>query len=352
MTAPLAAVADWGAVSALGESARQTALLLRAGANNFQSSPYVDPEGAPITVACAATLPFDLAGSERLSVLARMASEPVLASAAADLAGRRLAVALALPERWFDRSGVRGLGSEGYAFAAAFRELVPVETRVVEVAGYAYGRAAGAAALRHLARLMQQGDADAGLLCGVDSGYDWPVLEALWHADRLIGKENLDGLIPGEGAACLLLAPPASTLGARAPARIAGIGLGRETQAARAETLSTGNGLTAALKQAAIPLRAARRRCGWWISDVTHELYGVKELQIAIARFGDVLGTGTELHTPARELGDLGAATVPLYIALACEAWCGGFAPDSTALCLAASDDGSRGAVLLSGADQ
>ena len=80
-------------------------------------------------------------------------------------------------------------------------------------------------------------------------------------------------------------------------------------------------GLSDALRDAFEPLRAEGTRCPTLYCDVTHEAATVRELQIIIARFGATLATDFLLQTPARELGAVGAATLPLYAVLAAEAW-------------------------------
>jgi hypothetical protein len=101
------------------------------------------------------------------------------------------------------------------------------------------------------------------------------------------------------------------------------------------------------LKLAVAPLRAAKRRSDSWFTDLTHERWKVRDLQIAIARFGDVVGINTSLETPLRELGDLGAASLPAFCALALEGWAQGYAKDTVAVVLAESDHGERGAAVL-----
>jgi len=51
------------------------------------------------------------------------------------------------------------------------------------------------------------------------------------------------------------------------------------------------------------------------------------------------------LETPARELGEVGAATLPLYAVLALEGWQRGYAADTQALCFASSLHGLCGAL-------
>jgi hypothetical protein len=101
------------------------------------------------------------------------------------------------------------------------------------------------------------------------------------------------------------------------------------------------------LKLAVAPLRAAKRRSNSWFTDLTHERWKIRDLQLVIARFGDVVGINTSIETPLRELGDLGAASLPAFCALAVEAWAQGYARDTVAVVLAGSDYGERGAAVL-----
>lgn len=191
------------------------------------------------------------------------------------------------------------------------------------------------------------GGVDVVVVGGVDSYYEWTALEALGRQDRLLSPENLDGLLPGEAAAFVVLARENALPGAQPIARVAAVGTASEPVPLGSDEPCLAKGLTTALDRAVAPLRARRQRSNYWLTDLTHETYRVKELQIVIARFGDVVGTATTLLAPAREYGDVGAASLPLLWVLALEAWYRGYAPDRSAVTIAGSDGGARGAVLL-----
>src|SRR5262249_22682008 len=106
-------------------------------------------------------------------------------------------------------------------------------------------------------------------------------------------------------------------------------------------------GLSLALDSAVEPLRAVRARCRLWWLDASHEVYATQELQRMVARFGDVLGADSEVQMPLKELGDVGAAPLPLLPVLAREWWLQGVARDDTAVLTGCSDSGGRGALLL-----
>ena len=125
------------------------------------------------------------------------------------------------------------------------------------------------------------------------------------------------------------------------------VGLAREPHPIGSETPSQARGLSAALEAALWPLREVGRRTNFWLLDNTHEAYATQELQNIIARFGDVLGLQSELQMPSRDLGDIGAATIPMFLTLGAEAWRRGYANDAVAIAAASSDQGARGAVLF-----
>jgi hypothetical protein len=128
------------------------------------------------------------------------------------------------------------------------------------------------------------------------------------------------------------------------------VGLGREPHPVTADAQSLATGLSTALDNAVAPLRQTHLRCNAWWLDHTHETYATQALQNVITRFGDVLGLATELAMPLKDLGDAGAAAMPLLVALAAEAFRTGHAVDTCAIVTGSSDGGARGALLLAAA--
>jgi 3-oxoacyl-[acyl-carrier-protein] synthase I len=179
---------------------------------------------------------------------------------------------------------------------------------------------------------------------GVDTLHDWEVLQALEKEDRLLTAENVDGVRPGEAAAFVVLGPPH----AEGDVAVLGVGLGREPCPVGSQQPCMSDGLSHALEAAVEPLRGAQARSNCWLLDTTHEAYGTHEVQNIIARFGDVMGQDTDLQMPFKELGDVGAASMPLLAVLGAQAWRFGHARDDTAVITASSEHGARGAMLLS----
>jgi 3-oxoacyl-[acyl-carrier-protein] synthase-1 len=192
-------------------------------------------------------------------------------------------------------------------------------------------------------------EVDVLVLVSVDSYYDWGVLEHLRRRDRLLTPDNLDGLRPGEAAACLVLTSPTHPLAHGAGvSQLVATGGGREpSRPGEDAPPNMAQGFSAALRDAVGPLRERKVRADTWYSDLSHEAFRVREFQILMGRFGDVASAKMKLELPARALGDVGAASLVLYACLATEAWYRGYANGPNALCFAAPDDMHRGALHI-----
>lgn len=335
---PLARLVAWEAVTPVGESAAETALLLRAGVRNVSASHFVDGQGERIVTCRCPVLPPTLSGNPRLVALAALALQRLARKVTP---AAPLTLLLALPERMAMADTGLDLTDEGNAFVADLRQQLPDGWSGTAVECFPFGRAGGALALRRAVSLL----ADGGLVIwgGVDSQHDWPVLHALEQADRLLTLENLDGLRPGEGAAFVAL----GTSDAEAEIAVLGLGLAREPHPVGADEPSVAAGMRSALDAAVAPLRRANQRSHAWWLDSTSESYATQELQNVITHMADVWGQRTELHMPMKELGDAGAAAMPLMAALCAEGWRTGHTLEPSAVLACASDRGARGAVLL-----
>lgn len=340
--AALARCVAWDAVTSLGESAAETLLLLRAGLCNVTQSRFVDAAGERVMLCRAPSVPPEIAGIGRIEVLGRQALDGLCArlrDAGRDVGdavqGRRPALLmLCLSAQYVGDEVIRRLRE---CFGAVFSGI--------DIEVFPFGRAAGSPALARAVRRI--GEGRLVIWGGVDSLHDWCVLEALEQSHRLLTNDNLDGVRPGEAAAFVVL----EAARARVDVGVYGIGAGREPYPVGSEATSRSAGLNGALDRALTALRAAGARSNAWLLDVSHEDYATHELQNVIPRLADVLGARAGLSMPLKELGDPGAAAMPLLAVLAAEAWRLGIADDDTAVITGCSDDGARAAVLLGATD-
>ncbi|MFT3772976.1 MAG: hypothetical protein QM820_46935 [Minicystis sp.] len=330
------AVVAVGARTAVGLNARQTGFLLRAGYPAMAEAPLADEAGEAITMAFVPTLAGDLVGLERLAALARAP----LAEAVDPIRDLPAEVHLAVDE-----------GCEDARLAADV--LGAMVTRVMPAARVrveARGEAAAGAVLPAAIRSLETRRVDVVVIGGVHSDYDPHAIAAIEASGRLFSRENLDSRIPGEAAAFFVLmrAGDAARQGLTPMARVLGIGTGRERATPDNDhPAHEAFGLTTAVRQATAAIAGDGRTAGWVLTDLTFEMWRQAEWQSVFMRVQDVLGRPYYADSPAQRIGYLGAAAMPLFVAMGATAWIHGYAPSPLLLAFAGNDGGDRAALVL-----
>lgn len=337
-----------GARTPLGSTLVETAFLLRTGIAAMAAAPLADAEGEQVTMCFDKALDPYLVGEERAWELAA----PALAEAIEGLGeeSQSLSMHLLLCLDAPLLPPLRGEQAPGALLAqhlhARAREFSPEIT--LEIC--ARGAAGPAFALPRALDALASRQVDALVIGGVHTDYDPATIAALGALGRLHGPKNLDALIPGESAAFVVLMreDTARRYQLDAAASLAGIG----SAMARArpdndESVMDAKGLTAAVRAAASALAAEQLRVGWMLTDHTFESPRILEWQTMATRAHALFGSPHSLESPAQRLGHLGAASLPLSIALAAEGWKRGYAPSAIAMAFAGSDAGERGAIVL-----
>jgi 3-oxoacyl-[acyl-carrier-protein] synthase-1 len=330
------AVVQVGARTAVGLDARQTGFLLRAGFPAIAEAPLADSNGEAVTMAFLPTLDGHLVGAERLVALARAPFEEAIAP----IRDRAADVFVAIDEACEDAA------ITGQLLRAALGRMMPAAN--VEVA--ARGEAALGAVLPSAVASLEARRVDAVVIGGVHSDYDPRAITALESSGRLFSRENLDSRVPGEAAAFFVLmrVTDAARLGLTPVARVVGVGTGRErARPDNDEPAAEALGMTAAVRQAMAPLARDGRGAGWILTDLTGEMRRLQEWQTVFVRTQDVLARPYFIDSPAQRIGYLGAAAMPLFVAMAATAWEHGYAPSPLALCSAGNDGGDRVALVL-----
>ncbi|MFO0758007.1 MAG: hypothetical protein U0359_16035 [Byssovorax sp.] len=335
------AVVSVGAATAVGLNALQTGFLLRAGYPAMAEAPLADGDGEPITMAFLPTLDGRLTGPERLAALARAPVEEAM-SPIRDLAAE---VYITLDETLPDAPRARDL------LTSMIREIMPAASAQIEPGGEAGAGALLSTALRSLAARR----AEAVVIGGAHSDYDPRAIAALDGGGRLFSRENLDARMPGEAAAFFVLMRDEDARRRRLPplARVLGVGAGVE-RATPDNDVSAHEalGLTAAVRRATESVAAAGQTIGWMLSDQTFEMWRQLEWQSTFIRVQDVLGRPYYGDAPAQRIGHLGAAALPLFVALGATGFHHGYAPAPRLLATAGNDSGARAAVVLGQASE
>ena len=335
-----------GARTSVGMTALASAAAVRCGITGFAEHPFmVDSSGKKMIVARAPYL-GDERGAERLVALAANAALEALGpvSRIRDRM-KRIAVTVGLPEARPGQLEMTKTIAEQFSAALLDTGLIGrVETIRV-------GHAAGVLAIQAAQRELAAGIEEFHLVGGVDSYLDPETLEWLERCEQLHSAgptNNAWGFIPGEAAGFCLLASEAACLRYKmtVPCRILAAAVTREASLIKTDTVCIGLGLTAAVRQVltALPESVKVDRI---ICDQNGEAYRADEFGFMLVRLSEHFNGGSDFLAPADCWGDVGAASVPLSVALAAAAAERGYAHGPHYLVWASSEGGERGAALV-----
>ncbi|HYQ43714.1 MAG TPA: beta-ketoacyl synthase N-terminal-like domain-containing protein [Polyangiaceae bacterium] len=342
-----------GAVTSMGLSAFETAFVYRAQGTGLRLSALADPEtGEALLVGGVPTLEPSLVGAERAVELGKLALDDLWADGASALAGRRLHLWLCLDEWLTERD------QQGVVPSVEVSRLLRAHARArfgehLQVHVCALGAASPGRILDDALAELERGECEGVILGGVHSDQCPARIARLSQQKRLYSPENSDGVLLGEGAGfvTLLELGGARRLGVSGRAQLLAVGTGHDkARPDNHESVFEAAGLTLAVRRATEALRAQGQRAGWQFNDLGCESYRLSEWISVMTRTQAIWEEPQVSEAPAQRLGNLGAATVPVQLALVTEAWRRGYAPHARALCFAGSDDGFRVALRVESA--
>jgi 3-oxoacyl-[acyl-carrier-protein] synthase I len=338
-------VVSVGAVTAVGLTAATTAAAVRAGISGFAEHPYVvDARGDRIIVAAVPVLHQQTLDVQRFVELALPAAKEALAVTGHLREVPAMPMVLGLPG---PRPGVsRGLGDR---VADSLLKTLAGDSNIVGTTVIATGHAAGLTAVGSCARLMQSSGSDFGLVGAIDSYLDSDALQWLEAEEQLHNAVNPYGFIPGEGSAFCVLATPAgvAAIGQRPLLSVESVSFATERNTIKMDTVCTGQGLSSAIAGALGSLPAGAR-VDDIICDLNGEAYRADEYAFTIPRIADRCVDPIAFDNPADCVGDVGAASGVLFVALASAAVTKAYARGRHTLVWTSSESGERAAALLS----
>jgi len=192
------------------------------------------------------------------------------------------------------------------------------------------------------------------IIAGVESLLDQRIVDHYITRNRLLCGTNTSGFTVGEASAALLVAPTGMIDGPELA--ITGMGTGMEPgrDGGSREAAVTGEGLTTAMRAA---LGAAGRMfydMPALMGDLNGEHFKFKEQMLASMRLDRVAPEGrsrrprghTEHLNIIENVGEVGAALMPLQLGWAFEAARAGLLAQNRVLCFAGEDDGRRVALV------
>jgi len=331
-------VAGLGAVTAAGLTLPQSAASFVAGVAGFAEVVAPDVFGMSQVVA---RVPADRRlrpdpATWLLNLAARAGAE-AMAEAGADPA--RTVLICAPPE------SARGHPCWAETDPAAFRSALADKLGGPFARGSRLVNEGPAALFGALPEALSQlgRTADRVLLLGVDSLLNAADIGRLRGAERLQGQ-TAQGVVPGEGAAAVVLA---RDTGARAAIR--SLGLAREEDTVLGPRQSQGRGMLAALAAACPPEPCPESGIDFVIANFNGERYQALEALVFRSRFYRTRRESLPTVFPAASFGETGAAGGVLALAMAADAFRNGHAPGRAAMLEVASEEGLRAAACLVG---
>jgi 3-oxoacyl-[acyl-carrier-protein] synthase-1 len=341
-----------GLLTSVGRDAVQTAVAVRAGINRFRQwaeFPLATAEEPAVVV--AAVLPSLGNGPwvDKWEALLELPTREALWQAglpeifAGGASATRLGAYLAVPAA--ARPGVSAEERAGFVTGlnARWPGTRPRTPVVVTSADHAGGLEALLAAQRDLrARAI-----DVAVVGAIDSHLHEPHLADLLAAERLKTLLGSEGLIPGEAGAVLVLerTDHATRRRANPLARLGEIVMEREPVPLGLEQPITGEALARSLQALfAHEAPAALQRV---YVDLSGERWRFVEWALVETRCSMRFPAGWRLCHPADCLGDVGAATGLVHIALVVRSFARRYAGGGSALLINASAGGERATAVI-----
>jgi 3-oxoacyl-[acyl-carrier-protein] synthase-1 len=340
-------ILGFGASTPIGRSLWASAAAARAGVCGFSEHPFmIDTAGEPMRVARAGWIDETIDGIDRYYALLVPAVDEALAAARDHLDSTQssLALALALPPPRPGRPD--NLGDRLIDAIANRYPRVFADTSLFEC-----GHAAGYLALDSGVRRIAERSLDACLVAGVDSYLPPETLEWLEASDQLHGGGALNnawGFIPGEAAGAMLVSSveAAPRTNPEIYGDVIAVGIGRETNLIKTNSVCIGEGLTEAFRAALAGL-APEELVQDVFCDLNGETYRADEYGFTALRTKERFRAATDFIAPADCWGDIGAAGAPLHAGLALISARKGYANGPVSIVWGSSESGERGAAVL-----
>lgn len=336
-----------GASTVVGRTAPASCAAVRAGVARIGEHPFlVDSAGEPMVVARASYIEGETA-VERMLALAVQAAREALTPLAA-LRGRvpAIPVLLSLPPQ---RPGLPATLPQ--VLAEGLRAALQNTEMLGRIDTIPFGHSAGLVALERATLALRGQRNELYLIGGVDSYLDPETLEWLEGDEQLhrAGRSNNAwGFIPGEAAGFCLLASTAAQVAyaMECRCRVIGVATAMEPNRIKTDSVCIGHGLSDVVRRVSQQLPPGTQIDDIYC-DMNGEPYRADEWGFTLARLSERFMSGSRFVAPADCWGDVGAASAPLYMALAEAAARRGYARGPHTLIWTSSESGVRGSALL-----
>jgi uncharacterized protein (TIGR02270 family) len=336
-----------GMVTSVGHDAQVAVTSLRADITRMQEFRLRTRQGYPLVGAPIAGFAEQSVREARLWELAGQAAGEAIAQA--DSAGdpldrARCGVVWVVPQE--SRTGYDARDNDHHLHNG-FIDRCKLGRPSVVWRDLPRGHAGALLGLSEAAKLLAQGRVTSCLIGGADTLLQLRVLRWLEAEHRLKTDFYTDGLIPGEAAAFLVVESEdvVRVREGRILARVKGLGISHEDATIVSDEPCRARGLTAAFRVAFESAAIQPAAVGAIYCDLNGESYRAREWGLASTRLA--FPDGADLIHPADCLGDVGAATGTLLLAMAAMSMAHSPPTAPNALVFAGSESGERAAAVL-----
>lgn len=310
----VAAIVGMGMITAVGIDAKQTAASVRAGITRFVETSIYDKRFEPFVMAI---LPDDVLPplkpelEQAVGLTAKQARMLRLAAPALQEATQdwpevdNFPLYLGIPQQLPDRPDPF---NKSFLQHISFQSDVAFNT--VESNLFPRGRAAGLFALEKAMDAIVDGSLQYAIVGGVDTYVDLYLLGTLDMEGRILGTSVMDGFIPGEGAAFLVITnmDKVKSDGLKPLALLTAVGKGQEDGHLYSDQPYRGDGLTNAFDQF-FQNSALNEPIKDVFTSMNGENHWAKEWGVAHMRNHAGFEPDHGFHHPADCIGDTGAAS-------------------------------------------
>jgi 3-oxoacyl-[acyl-carrier-protein] synthase I len=335
----------------LGHTAPAASAALNARINHFQESRFVGQGGRRVVVAMLHGL--DTWGMDRMALMLNAVITEALGAEPTSAACGTTALVVCCAE------GERP-GMDSASFQQGVNAIVQPWGFHASSLALDCGKGGIAQALHRASALLQTARATGNgplrvLLVGLDSLLLAATIEQLIGMDRLLTDSNSDGLIPGEGAAALLLelaAPQPTRSAALSPSHglhIMAAASAMDDWRLDGDTPARAQGLTQAVRTALKAAGTSMSELDFHVSGFNGEAWCAREITLMQSRCMASRRSHYAHLAPCQWLGDTGAASPVLALAWLADLMGRdpGVSPGQSALAHFAGDDGRRSALVL-----
>ncbi|HEV7575708.1 MAG TPA: hypothetical protein VGO85_06675 [Caldimonas sp.] len=325
------AIEACGMVTSVGLTAAATCAAIRAGVQGLSDTRFVDSERQPVR-AGQVRLERPWRGADKIRRMVTLAAQECLSSV---VTTNRVPFVACLSDDLDDDAG-DGL-FDALAAASGVR-LDEASSRILRA-----GRSSIAFALQGARELLFDRGFDHVLVVAGDSLVTRAAIARLEDEDRLLAADNMDGFLPGEAAAAIVVTRPTR----ESDLVCLGIGAATEVATIASEEPRRAEGLVAAIRAALAEASLAPEDIDVRVTDLSGEHYYFREAALALSR---VVRSGRKeipLWHPAECIGEVGVAVGPILAGVALTSTRKRYAPGANFLLHLADDGGARAALVL-----